>query len=78
MPSRSIRDERRKVGPADAATRRQALKERLAEREPSRYGKSEKQSDAARPAASNLSARGAVNAIRDRKYRDRKLIDEAG
>lgn len=56
MPNRELRDERQsaddtgrpKVGPADPETRRRMLKERLAEREPNRYGKGEKP-EAAKP-----------------------------
>lgn len=74
MPNRSIKDERNRVGPADPATVRQKLRERLAEREsPGLYTK-----PAAKPAASatrDLSVGGAIKKIQDRKYRIEKATD---
>lgn len=94
MPNRSIRDERQaaavvdtgrpKVGEADPATRRAALKARLNEREGEVYGNG--QSAPARKAApaaasnptSDLSVRGVIGKIKGRKYRTMKEADEAG
>lgn len=81
MPNRAIKDERDsgrpKVGPADPATVRRELAKRLNEREPNRYGKGETKPAPAQPKV-DASIGGAIKAIKERKYRDRKLIDEAG
>lgn len=95
MANRSIRDERQasavnagrpKVGEADPATRRAALKARLNEREPAGlYGAKPVKtvaparipSPAANPTA-DLSVTGAIDKIKARKYRTMKVADEAG
>lgn len=82
MPNRAIKDERDrgrpKVGPADSATVARELAKRLNEREPNRYGKGEPKRSAKPKVKADVSIGGAMKAIKDRKYRDRKYIDEAG
>lgn len=80
MPNRNIRDEKQqaddgrpKVGPADPATRKRMLEERLNEREPNIYGKGQSQpSKPARqstPLERDLSVFSVPRKLRERKQR---------
>jgi hypothetical protein len=74
MPNRSIRDERNKVGPADPATRKRMLNERLSEREPA--GNYAPTSAApVKPAPTDLSVAGAVRNLKSRKAKIDKESD---
>lgn len=76
MPNRSIRDERNRVGPADPATVRQKLKERLAEKEPAGlYSKPVTRSKPAESPTKDLSVVGAIGKIKGRKAKINEASD---
>ena len=67
MPGRAQKDERNKVGPADPATRRRMLNERLAEKEPAGlYSAAVKPVAPAKNPTKDVSAEGTARKIRQR------------
>lgn len=70
-------DERNKVGPADPATRRRLLSERLAEREPVRASRYPVTGKAKAPAP-DITGVSVESAIRNLKGRRQKIADAVG
>lgn len=75
MPNRSIRNERNQVGPADPATRRRLLKERLSEKEPAGLYAAPAAPPPAKSPTRDLSVMGAANKLRERKLKIDKESD---